>query len=382
MSKITYLDYQATTPVDQEVLHAMLPYFSQSYGNPSSSHFYGIEALQVVEEAKSYVANFLEAKPYEIFFTSGSTEGNNLALKGVVRKKEASHIITVSTEHKSILDVCKQLETEGHSVTYLKPNPQGLIALEDMRKAINKNTIIISVMYGNNEIGTIQDIKEIGKIARENNVIFHCDATQGIGYEKIDVTDCGIDILTFSSHKIYGPKGIGIIFINNKLIDKKFISSEIQGGNQQRNMRSGTYNVPSIVGFSKAIELVKNNRDDNRINTLNLRHILLEKIMAETDCILNGSLQCRLPNNINVSLKGIDGQKFMEMISDRLAISNGSACNSGSQKPSYVLEAIGVPPNLIQSSFRISLGRPTTEEEVFECAETMISTYKKLYRIK
>lgn len=377
--KFVYLDYQASTPMDEAVITAMYPFYTKSFANPNSTHFYGLEAWQAVETAREMVAAALSAKSNEIFFTSGATEANNLAIKGLMKNEYQSHIITVTTEHKSVLECCKYIEKHGHKVTYLLVDHNGLFDLSLLEAAITTNTKLISVMYGNNEIGTVQPIAEIGKIAKKYGVNFHCDASQGIAYSKIDVKQLGIDILTFSAHKIYGPKGIGGIYIDERLILNQEIVKQIHGGGQEGNLRGGTLNVPGIVGLGKAIEILDIRRDIDTQHVAHLQAFLWSKISQETNAILNGSLKNRLPNNLNISFPGIFGQKFLELMSN-LAISAGSACNSNSNEPSHVLTAIGTPLELIKSSFRLSLGRYSTQDEIEYSANCIIEAFKKLYK--
>jgi cysteine desulfurase len=374
--KFVYLDYQSTTPVDKQVFEAMTPYFCETFGNASSTHLYGIEAESAVEKSRQVIASLIGAHKNEIFFTSGSTESNNLAIKGVANKKLKGHIITSVTEHKRVLKTCLGLEEQGFQVTYLPINKKGFIELEELKNAIKPDTFLISIMYGNNEIGTLQPIEEIGKIAKDNDILFHCDATQAIAYKPININTLEVDILNFSSHKIYGPKGIGAIYIRDKLVSHSHILPQIDGGGQERNLRGGTLNVPGIIGMGKAVELLIKCMEQDAVRIGNFQKLLFEKIKQGTNCVLNGSLDSRLPNNLNISFPDINGQKFLEKTSN-LAISSGSACNSNSQEPSHVLKALGLSKALIQASFRLSLGRYTTEEEVLFASDSIINAFQK-----
>jgi len=361
-----YLDYNATTPVEKRVLEKMLPYFSEHFGNSSSrSHLYGWTAQEAVENARLQVANLLNAEVKEIIFTSGATEANNLIIKGVFENNypHKKHIITVQTEHKAVLDVCQHLEKLGADITYLKPDSSGLITIEQIENSIRIDTFLISVMYANNEIGTIQPIKRIGELARKREILFHTDATQAVGKIEIDVHKDSIDLLSLSGHKLYGPKGIGALFIRKNSAASKLIA-QMDGGKHERGYRSGTLNVTGIVGLGEACELANDSLviEDQRLTLLRdkLEQGILQLI---SDVKINGNIKNRLPNSTNISFGGIDGENLLMSFRD-VAVSSGSACTSASVEPSYVLKAIGLDDNLAYASIRFSLGKYTTEEEI------------------
>ncbi len=361
-----YLDYQATTPMDERVLEAMMPFFTTKYGNPHSrSHSFGWEAEKATEDARSEVAKLISANSKEVIFTSGATEANNLALQGVYnfyKDKNKNHIITTNIEHKCILDTCMHLEQEGAKITYLKVDENGLINLKDLEDAITENTLLVSIMAINNEIGTIQPVKEIGQICRKHNVFFHTDAAQAFGKIPIDVNECNIDMMSISGHKIYGPKGIGALFVRRKPRVK--LKSMIKGGGQERGLRSGTLPTPLIVGLGKAAEIASQemNTEYKRIKKLGDKffNAIVKKI---PDVYLNGDLEKRWPGNINLSFAYIEGESLILAIRE-LAVSSGSACTSASLEPSYVLRALGVSEELAHTSIRFGIGRFTTEEEI------------------
>lgn len=358
-----YLDYNATTPVDKRVLEKMLPYFSENFGNASSrSHLHGWIAQEAVENAREQVANLLNCQAKEIVFTSGATESNNLAIKGLSELfyPQKKHIITVQTEHKAILDVCLSLEKKGCDVTYLKPDSSGLVSIEQIENAIRPDTFLISVMYANNEIGTIQPIKEIGKLAREHDILFHTDATQAIGKIEVDVVEDNIDLLSLSGHKFYAPKGIGVLYVNKKSKANRMIA-QMDGGKHERGYRSGTLNVTGIIGLGEACNISQN--IDNQL-IKQLRDRLEQGILQNIPLTkVNGSIENRLPNLTNISFGGVDGEKLLDSFRD-IAVSSGSACTSASVEPSHVLKAIGVEDDLAYASIRFSLGRFTIEEEI------------------
>jgi cysteine desulfurase len=358
-----YLDYNATTPVDKQVLEKMLPYFSDNFGNASSrSHIYGWTAQEAVENARNQVADLLSCKAKEIIFTSGATEANNLAIKSLFELfyPHKKHIITIQTEHKAILDVCKYLEKKGCEVSYLKPDSNGLVTINQIEEAIRPDTFLISVMYANNEIGTIQPIKQIGKLAREHDILFHTDATQAVGKIKIDVEKENIDLLSLSGHKFYAPKGIGALFIKKSHKTSRMIA-QMDGGNHERGFRSGTLNVTGVIGLGEACFLSQNIGNQNiKI----LRDKLEVGILSDiSQTKVNGLLENRLPNLTNISFGGVDGEKLLDSFRD-IAVSSGSACTSASVEPSHVLKAIGVDDDLAYASIRFSLGKFTTEEEI------------------
>jgi cysteine desulfurase len=358
-----YLDYNATTPVDKRVLDKMLPYFSENFGNAASrSHLYGWTAQEAVENARNQVADLLNCNAKEIVFTSGATESNNLAIKGLFELfyPQKKHIITVQTEHKAVLDVCNYLEKRGSDVTFLKPDSTGLISIEQIENAIRPDTFLISVMYANNEIGTIQPIQGIGKFAHEHDILFHTDATQAVGKIEVDVVKDHIDLLSFSGHKIYAAKGIGGLYINKKSKATRMIA-QMDGGKHERGYRSGTLNVTGIVGLGEACEICQM-IDNQQIKLLRdrLEQGILQNL-PQTN--VNGFLGNRLPNLTNISFGGVDGEKLLDSFRD-IAVSSGSACTSASVEPSHVLKAIGIEDELAYSSIRFSLGRFTTEEEI------------------
>lgn len=361
-----YLDYNATTPVDKGVLEKMLPFFSENFGNSASrSHLFGWTAQESVENAREQVANLINAESKEIVFTSGATESNNLAIKGLfeINYPNKRHIITVQTEHKAVLDVCKHLEKLGVEVTYLQTDSTGLITIEQIKNALRPDTFLISVMYANNEIGTIQPIKNIGELAREHNILFHTDATQAIGKLEIDVQKDNIDLLSLSGHKLYAPKGIGALFIRKNSPASKLIA-QLDGGKHERGFRSGTLNVPGIVGLGEACEVAKKElTTDNQCLEI-LRDKLENGILNYiSDVKVNGNIINRLPNLTNISFGGVDGETLLMSFRD-IAVSSGSACTSATIEPSYVLKSIGLNNDMAYASIRFSLGRYTTEAEI------------------
>ncbi len=375
-----YMDNQATTAVDPRVLEAMLPYFTEKFGNAASrNHEFGWKAEEAVENARAQIARLIRANPREIVFTSGATESDNLAIKGVVEayREKGNHIITQATEHKAVLDVCKHLEKSGCEVTYLPVAPDGLIDLEGLRRAVAPKTILVSIMYANNEIGVIQPIEEIGKIAKEKKIVFHVDAVQALGKIPVDVQRDGIDLLSISAHKIHGPKGVGALYVRRK-DPRVAIAAMIDGGGHERGMRSGTLNVPGIVGLGKACELCMKEMPEESERLRRLRDRLKEAIMSRLDgTAVNGSLPRRLPNNLNLSFSGVEGDALLMGIND-VAVSSGSACTSAMIEPSYVLRALGVSEDLAHSSIRFGLGRFNTEEEVDYVADRVVETVKRL----
>ena len=359
-----YLDYSATTPMKKEVLEEMMPYFTEVYGNPSSIHSYGREAKAVVNVARDKIAKLIGATGKEIYFTAGGSESDNWAIKEVAHlyKEKGNHIITSTIEHHAVLHSCEALEKEGFEVTYLEVDEDGLISLDELKKAIRKETILISIMFANNEIGTIEPIKEIGAIAKENKIIFHTDAVQALGNVKIDVNEMNIDLLSMSSHKIYGPKGVGALFIRKGLKMKPFV----HGGAQERNRRAGTENVSGIVGFGKAAELAYENFDAHVEKLTALRERLRNGIMESiTFAKYNGHPEKRHPGNVNICFEYIEGESMLLML-DMLGVasSSGSACTSGSLDASHVLMAIGLPHDIVHGSLRLTVGDFTTEEDV------------------
>jgi len=374
------MDNQSTTPVDPRVLEVMLPYFTERFGNAASrNHSFGWEAEKVVEQAREQIAHLVHADPKEIIFTSGATESDNLAMKGVMEMygQKGNHIITVVTEHKAVLDTAKHLEKMGAAVTYLPVGSDGIIDPDAVRAAITDKTILISVMFANNEIGTIQPISEIGKIAKERNVLFHCDATQGVGKVPINVQEMGIDLMSFSAHKIYGPKGMGALYVRKKN-PRVRIAPMIDGGGHERGMRSGTLNVPAIVGFGAACEICEKEMVSEGIRMTKMRNQLNDVLLSGIDEIyLNGHPTQRLPNNLNISFAYVEGESLLMGLKE-IALSSGSACTTASLEPSYVLRALGVGSDLAHSSLRFGLGRFNTEEEIAYVGQRVIEAVKKL----
>ncbi|MGI1691476.1 cysteine desulfurase NifS [Thermoanaerobacter uzonensis] len=376
-----YLDNAATTPVDKRVLEAMLPYYSDVFGNPSSPYSYGQEAKKAIEEAREKVAKALGADADEIYFTSGGSESDNWALKGVAYalKDKGNHIITTEIEHHAVLNTCRYLEKEGFKVTYLPVDEYGLVEPEDLKKAITDKTILVSIMFANNEIGTIEPIEELVKIAHEKNVYFHTDAVQAVGNVPIDVKKLDVDLLSLSAHKIYGPKGVGALYIKKGIK----IHSLIQGGTQERNRRAGTENVAGIVGLGEAIELITKNLDSH-INKLTfLRDKLINGILEKIPYArLNGHPTKRLPGNVNVSFEFIDGESLiLNLDMAGICASSGSACTSGSLEPSHVLLAIGLPRELARGSLRLTIGKDNTEEDIDKVLEVLPQIIKRLRSI-
>ena len=361
-----YLDYNATTPCDEEVLVAMLPYFTKDFGNAASrTHAFGWKAGEAVDYAREQVAHLIGADKSEIVFTSGATESDNLALKGVYEAyaSKGNHIITTVIEHKAVLDTCKHLEKLGAEITYLPVSREGLIDLKQLEEAIRTTTILISVMYANNEIGVVQEIKAIGKIAKKHNIIFFSDATQAIGKINVDIHDDDIDLLALSSHKIYGPKGAGALYVRRKNPRVK-IAAQIDGGGHERAMRSGTLNVPGIVGLGMACEIANQRLTKESESVGRLRDKLENGLLAIEESYVNGSTTRRLPNTTNMAFKNVEGNALMIGLQKNIAVSSGSACTSASLEPSYVLKALQLDDELAKSSLRFSLGRYTKEEEI------------------
>jgi len=375
-----YFDNHATTPVDPRVLDAMLPYFTETFGNAASrNHEFGWKAEEAVENARGQIARLINATPKEIIFTSGATESTNLAIKGAAEmyREKGNHIITQVTEHKATLDTCKRLEKYGYEVTYLPVEKDGRINLEDLRRAITPKTILISIMYANNEIGTVQPIAEIGKIAKEKGVFFHVDGVQAVGKIPVDVQKDGIDLMSISGHKIYGPKGVGALYVRRKN-PRVQLASQIDGGGHERGMRSGTLNVTGIVGLGKACELCQQEMSAESAKLSKLRDRLKDSIMMRLDEVyINGSVEHRLPHNINISFAYVEGESLLMGIND-IAVSSGSACTSATLEPSYVLKALGVGEDLAHTSIRFGLGRFNTAEEVDYVADRVVETVKRL----
>ncbi|HVC00127.1 MAG TPA: IscS subfamily cysteine desulfurase [Candidatus Dormibacteraeota bacterium] len=375
-----YMDNHATTPVDPRVLEAMMPYFGARFGNAASrSHSFGWAAEEAVENARAQIAALIGASPKEIIFTSGATESNNLAIKGVAEmyREKGNHVITQATEHKAVLDTCKRLEKSGFEVTCLPVQRDGRIDPDDLERAITPKTILISIMYANNEIGVIQPIPEIGRMAKRRGVVFHVDAAQAAGKIPIGVEGDGIDLLSIAAHKMYGPKGVGVLFIRRKN-PRVEVAPIIDGGGHERGMRSGTLNVPGIVGLGKACELCLREMPAESARTAALRDRLMQGIRSRLDRVtVNGSIEHRLPNNLNVSFAGVEGESLMMGISD-VAVSSGSACTSAKIEPSYVLRAVGIGEDLAHASIRFGLGRFNTGEEVDYVVGRVAETVSRL----
>ncbi len=375
-----YLDHNATTPCDPRVVDAMLPYFTNHFGNAASrNHPFGWQAEEAVDYAREQVAKLIGADPKEIIFTSGATEGDNLAIKGVfdMYASKGNHVITANTEHKAVLDTCKHIEKAGGQVTYLQVKPDGLIDLQELEAAITPKTILIAIMYANNEIGVIQPVQEISRIARKHGVLFFSDATQAVGKVPVDVNKDGIDLMAFTGHKMYGPKGVGALYVRRKNPRVK-VTSQMDGGGHERGMRSGTLNVPGIVGFGKACELcmLEMESDNKRIGAL--RDKLENSLTKLEESYVNGSKEHRLPHVSNISFKYVEGEGLMMGFNKDIAVSSGSACTSASLEPSYVLKALGLGDDLAHSSLRFGLGRFTTEEQIDYTIEQVSKTVTHL----
>ncbi|WP_025458485.1 IscS subfamily cysteine desulfurase [Neisseria polysaccharea] len=373
-----YLDYAATTPVDKRVAEKMIPYLTETFGNPASnSHAFGWEAEEAVEKARADIAALINADPKEIIFTSGATESDNLAIKGAANfyKTKGKHLITVKTEHKAVLDTMRELERQGFEVTYLGVQENGLINLEELKAAIRDDTILISVMWVNNEIGVVQDIPAIGEICRERKIVFHVDAAQACGKVPVDVEAAKIDLLSMSAHKVYGPKGIGALYVRRK--PRVRLEAQMHGGGHERGFRSGTLPTHQIVGMGEAFRIAKEELAQDTAHYLKLRDIFLKGIEGIEEVYINGDLEHRAPNNLNVSFNFVEGESLIMAVKE-LAVSSGSACTSASLEPSYVLRALGRNDELAHSSLRITFGRMTTEEEVQFAAELIKSKIGKL----
>jgi cysteine desulfurase len=374
------MDNHATTRVDPRVVEAMLPYLTEKFGNAASrNHSFGWDAEQAVEAARRQVARVINASPKEIIFTSGATESDNLAIKGVawMNREKGNHIITLPTEHKAVLDSSKRLEKEGFKITYLPVQKDGLLSLDDLRAAITDQTILVTVMAANNEIGVLQPLEEIGRLCRERGVLFHTDAVQAYGKVPLDVEAMNIDLMSISAHKIYGPKGIGALYVRHKN-PRVELTPMIDGGGHERGMRSGTLNVPGIVGLGKAAELCAEEMPEESKRMAALRDRLKDGILAQLDGVyVNGSLEHRLPNNLNLSFAYVEGETLLMGMND-VAVSSGSACTSATPEPSYVLKALGVEDELAHTSIRFGLGRFNTEEEVDYVIKRVVETVNRL----
>ncbi len=375
-----YMDNHATTPVDPRVLEEMLPYFTDRFGNSASrNHSFGWTAEQGVEQARERIARLVGATPKEIVFTSGATESDNLAIKGVAEmyREKGNHIITAVTEHKAVLDTCKRLEKYGYRVTYLPVQKDGLIDLDDLKRAMDEKTILVTIMAANNEIGVLQPVAEIGKLCHERGVLFHTDATQAVGKVPIDVQKMNIDVMSISAHKMYGPKGVGALYVRRKN-PRVQLAAIIDGGGHERGMRSGTLNVPGIVGLGKACAIAQEEMPQEMKRLAGLRDRLKDRIMGRLDEVfINGSMEHRLPNNINISFAYVEGESLLMGIND-IAVSSGSACTSATLEPSYVLKALGTGDELAHSSIRFGIGRFNTEAEVDYVADRVVETVNRL----
>ena len=375
-----YLDHNATTPCDPRVVEAMLPYFSTSYGNAASRHHsFGWVAEEAVDHAREQVARLIGAEPKEIIFTSGATEGDNLALKGVFEMYagKGKHIITCNIEHKAVMDTCSYIESKGGEVTWLEVKSNGLIDLSELEAAIRTDTILISIMYANNEIGTIMPMKEICEIAKRKGVLIFTDATQAVGKIPIDVNKTGIDLMAFSAHKMYGPKGVGALYVRRKNPRVK-LSAQLHGGGHERGMRSGTLNVPGIVGFGKACQICQKEMTGEIARVSRLRDKLQAGLLRIEGTSVNGDINNRLPHVTNISFKHADGEGLMMSLNKNIALSTGSACTSASIEPSYVLKALGLEDELAHSTIRFGLGRYTTEEEIDYTVEQVSAAVSKI----
>lgn len=375
-----YLDNNATTPMDPRVLEAMTPYFLEHFGNAASrNHPFGWEAEEAVDYAREQVAKLIGADPKEVIFTSGATEGDNLAIKGVYEMyaSKGNHIITATTEHKAVLDTCRHIEKSGGEVTYLKVNAEGLIDLKELEAAIKPTTILIAIMYANNEVGVIQPVKEISAIAKKNGVLFFSDATQAVGKIPVDVNKDGIDLMAFTAHKMYGPKGVGALYVRRKNPRVK-VTAQMDGGGHERGMRSGTLNVPGIVGFGKACELCRLDMEEDTKRISKLRDKLETELLKVEEAYVNGSREHRLPHVSNISFKHVEGEGLLMGFNKNIALSSGSACTSASLEPSYVLKALGLGDDLAHSSLRFGLGRFTTEEQIDYTIKAITETVLKL----
>ena len=375
-----YMDNHATTPMDPRVLEAMLPYFTGTFGNAASrNHSFGWEAEQGVDKARDQIAKLINATSKEIIFTSGATESNNLALKGIAEmyKERGNHIITQVTEHKAVLDTCKRLEKYGFRVTYLPVKADGLIDLEDLRRAMDDKTILVSIMFANNEIGVVQPVAEIGKLCHEKGVIFHTDAVQAVGKIPVDVQAMNIDVLSLTAHKIYGPKGVGALYVRRRN-PRVQISAQIDGGGHERGMRSGTLNVPGIVGLGMACELAGQEMEVESKRQCELRDYMKAKFERALDYVhVNGNMEHHLPGNLNMSFVYVEGESLLMGIND-IAVSSGSACTSATLEPSYVLKALGLGDDVAHSSIRFGLGRFNNKAEVDYVSDKLIDVVLKL----
>ncbi len=378
-----YLDNHATTPVDPKVVEAMLPYFSEYFGNPSSiTHHYGWEAEAGVKKAREIIAESINASPEEIIFTSGATEANNLAIKGIAENyfNQGRHIITLATEHHAVLDPCEYLEKLGFEVTYLPVEKDGLINLETLEKSLREDTILVSIMAANNEIGVLQPLAEIGELCRDRGVFFHTDAAQALGKIPLDVQGMQIDVMSLTAHKLYGPKGIGALYVRRRN-PRVRLAAQLHGGGQEKGLRSGTLYPPQIVGFGEAVRLALEERETEGKRQQELRDRLWEQLQQLDEVYLNGHPSQRLPGNLNVSFAGVDGAALLLGLQNQIAVSSGSACSTTSTAPSHVLTALGRSQDLAYASLRFGLGRFTTEAEIEMAGKAAIATVQSLRRV-
>ncbi|MDH3625620.1 MAG: aminotransferase class V-fold PLP-dependent enzyme [Myxococcales bacterium] len=377
-----YLDHHATTPVDDRVLAAMMPYFQERFGNAASNaHAYGTAARHAVEEGRARVAALLDCKPEELTFTSGATESDNLAIVGTARARQASgnHIVTVRTEHKAVLDTCEALIKQGWRVTFLDVDESGIVPVEAVAAAITKDTVLVSVMLANNEVGVLQDIAAIGALARKRDVLFHCDAAQGLGYLPFSVRDLDVDLVSVSAHKMYGPKGVGALYVRKAVRARGVPVPQMMGGGHELGFRSGTLNVAGIVGFGMAAQIMKGEGPAEATQIAGLRDALRDRLLDGLDEVrLNGSADRRHPGNLNLSFGYVDGARLLLELCEHVAVSSGAACSSAELGPSYVLEAMGVPKDWAAASVRFGLGRSTTKEQIATVGDVVINTVNRL----
>jgi len=377
-----YMDHHATTPVDERVLARMLPYFVDRFGNAASrAHSHGLAARDAVELARAEVAGLVGARPDELIFTSGATESDNLAIRGVAeaRKADGKHIVTVRTEHKAVLDSCAALEREGWQVTLLDVDEEGLVSLDSIAEALTDQTVLLSVMLANNEVGIVQRLAEIGALARERGVLFHCDAAQGVGYLPFSVEDLQIDLASFSAHKMYGPKGVGALYVRQLVQTRGMLEAQTHGGGHERGLRSGTLNVPGIVGFGAAAAIMKKEGKTEAARLESLRDRLRDRLLGELEEVrLNGAAAPRHPGNLNLSFGYVDGPRLLLELGEVVSVSSGAACSSATEGPSYVLEAMGVPKAWSAASVRFGLGRHTTADEVQSVGDAVVETVTRL----
>jgi cysteine desulfurase len=377
-----YMDHHATTPIDERVLEAMLPYFGDHFGNAASrTHAHGKMARDAVERGRAQVAGLIGAKPDEVVFTSGATESDNLAIRGVAQARlgDGKHIVTARTEHRAVLDTCAALEREGWRITWLDVDPQGVVSLDAVADALTDDTVLVSVMLANNEVGVIQDVAAIGALTAERGITFHCDAAQGLGYLPFSVEDMNIDLASISAHKMYGPKGVGALYVRASLQARGAPVALMHGGGHERGLRSGTLNVPGIVGFGEAAEIMKNDGTEEAARVESLRDELKERLLdAMEEVRLNGAASPRHPGNLNLSFGYLDGARLLLDLCEVVSVSSGSACSSAEAGPSYVLEAMGVRKDWSAASVRFGLGRHTTAAEVQAVANAVIETVGRL----